>query len=105
MTTDLESDLPAPGNGESAHHVRPSRHGGTVVRRRVGAICGCLLVVGLAAGCQADADTAAPSHDPHVILTKSTAPTTTTTLPGCGSPRDPFDPTGSPPPAGSPAIC
>jgi hypothetical protein len=41
--------------------------------------------------------------------TTSTTTTTTTTqpgpLPGCGSPRDPLDPTDSPPPAGSPADC
>jgi hypothetical protein len=31
--------------------------------------------------------------------------TTSSTLPQCGATRDPFDPTGAPPPAGSPAIC
>lgn len=37
--------------------------------------------------------------------TATTSTTTTTVVPQCGSNRDPFDPTGAPPPAGSPAHC
>lgn len=81
--------------------------------RRVGLALCCLVAAGaLAAGCGGSTGAAAPAGARHATLTKSTTTSTTTTtttvpanLPACGSRRDPFDPSDSPPPAGSPAIC
>lgn len=78
-------------------------------RRRVVAVVGLMVLLGsgIAAGCESLAS-AAPSNLP-AGLTGSTTPSKTTTatteLPQCGASRDPLDPSGSPPPAGSPAIC
>jgi len=92
------------------------------VRRRAGIVSCCLMAVGLAAAaCGSATGAGVPAHGTRSkaaltrasttrVATPSTTTTTTTTttipnLPTCGSPRDPFDPTGSPPPAGSPALC
>lgn len=86
--------------------------------RLVAAVIGALTAGALAAGCGAGG-AAAPSHAPSpapVIRTVSTVPTPTSappsakkagapTLAECGSLRDPFDPSATPPPAGSPARC
>ncbi|MHB1583631.1 MAG: hypothetical protein ACYCU7_11475 [Acidimicrobiales bacterium] len=93
------------------------RHRSVPWRRAVAALS-CVAAAGLVAGCGVNA--AAPaSQRPGAVLTKtttsSTQPRTTTTttttttaptsLPECGAARDPFDPTGASPPAGSAAIC
>ncbi len=51
--------------------------------------------------------TTSPSSSAHASTTTSSTTTTTkpASIPACGSTRDPFDPTNTPPPAGSPAIC
>jgi len=77
-----------------------------------------LLVALFAGTLAASCGGASPSATPPPTLptgqvsagkTSTTTSTTTTTTPGplaeCGSQRDPLDPTGSKPPAGSPAIC
>ena len=81
-------------------------------RKLIGAIVGVLLIGSLAAGCGgADAASGGASNGVSGKLLTSTqhgsgtSTTSTTALANCGSNRDPFDPTGSPPPAGSPAIC
>lgn len=85
-------------------------------------VCSVILVLGLA-GCDGGGQ-AAFRHAGNAVLVKTTTrtsaskPRTTTTvprsepgpasapsLPECGSVRDPFDPTDSPPPPGSAAIC
>ena len=85
-------------------------------RRRLAGLAGGLLVAGLlVTGCGGSGGGAASGPSPAVPArpdaavvvhhSASSTVTTTTTLPACGSLRDPFDPTGAPPPAGSPAIC
>jgi hypothetical protein len=67
----------------------------------------------LAAGCQGSAApvTTAPGARTVATVSRSSTPTTSPatgrarTLPTCGATRDPFDPSGAPPPAGSPARC
>jgi len=76
---------------------------------------GMLLLAGVVAtgcgGTSGPAPGARPAPSPGAALVHATssrpAPTTSTstTLPQCGATRDPFDPTNSPPPPGSPAIC
>jgi hypothetical protein len=88
---------------------------GTSPRRRVGTAIGGLLLAGLiGTGCGAAAGNgpAASGSARHFApvagsSAKASATTTTTTpaLPACGSLRDPFDPTLTPPPAGSVALC
>lgn len=97
--------------------LRTSLPGRPGALRRVAAVAAGLGLVGaVAAGCgTAQGGAAGPGSGaqmPHAALTAAGSTTTTTTtttspasLPACGSLRDPFDPTGSPPPAGSPALC
>ena len=73
----------------------------------------------LASGCQGSAAKGGNGSPTTTVATVSTSTTTTTTtvtartgqsgtpktLPSCGSNRDPFDPSGAQPPAGSPARC
>ena len=77
----------------------------------------------LAAGCQGSAAPSTARLRARTVATvASPTPTTSVTspegsspsapkaeaartLPGCGALRDPFDPSASPPPPGSPAIC
>lgn|GEM_PF-1303622 len=49
------------------------------------------------------ATTSSSSSSP--AATRSAGPASRPALPACGALRDPFDPTGAPPPAGSPARC
>lgn len=76
-------------------------------RRRICAAACSLLMVGvIAAGCGSGSASQVPP--PHATLTRvriHSSTTTSTTLASCGSTRDPFDATDSPPPPGSPAIC
>ena len=88
-------------------------------RRAASALCGLIVVTTLIAGNAESANAVtkrSPHHGVEARSTRSaarvrersvstTGPTTTTTLPSCGSPRDPFDPTNAAPPSGSPAIC
>lgn len=82
-------------------------------RRFLGAVGG-LVLAGVLAGCGAgDLASPAANHSGTGTLTRTTGSTSTTTtttpgsasLPECGAARDPFDPTGSPPPVGSAAVC
>lgn len=84
--------------------------------KRTFAIAALAVSAGLFAGCQGAASPATSSTGIHTVATVSpstttSSPTTTRshrtahTLPACGALRDPFDPTGAPPPAGSPAHC
>lgn len=79
-------------------------------RRRVLGSIGAVLAIGaLAAGC-GGGTTASGANSTRQLLSSArqetgSTTTSTTALPSCGSNRDPFDPTGSPPPAGSPAVC
>jgi hypothetical protein len=89
-------------------------------RKLIGSISGVLLIGALAAGCGGAGAASDPGtgnggaaltsaqHDTSPSTTPTTGPSKTsssTALPSCGSNRDPLDPTGSPPPAGSPALC
>jgi len=79
-------------------------------RRVIGAVSGILLIGALAAGC-GGAGTATGGSASRNELTSTrheasaSTTTSTTAVQPCGSNRDPFDPTASPPPAGSAAIC
>lgn len=68
---------------------------------------------GLLTSCGGGAS-ATPPVQKTILTGGRSAATTTTTMPGsttttllsqCGASRDPLDPTGASPPAGSPAIC
>jgi hypothetical protein len=82
-------------------------------RRWVAAVCGLVVAGAVAAGCGGGSGSSTPPASPaqvtatqHVTSTPAVVPPagTTTTLPAqCGSPRDPLDPTNTPPP--SPAAC
>jgi hypothetical protein len=83
-------------------------------RRRVGAaLCGLVAAGALVAACGGGGGAAVQNHGGHDALARAnstststtTTSTTTVTLPACGSLRDPFDPSDTPPPAGSPALC
>ncbi len=97
--------------GRSPHVGRPSQ----ARRQLTVGLLGLLTSAGILAGCGTGVGAPAPTR-PNAVLVKTTKPTTpstttttttpvSTSLPECGSGRDPFDPTGSPPPAGSAAIC
>ncbi len=86
--------------------LAPQRPSGRLRRRLAVVALGAGAL--LAAGCSASAPPpASVSGTTHLVAhhTKATSSTTTTTLAPCGSTRDPLDPTNSPPPAGSVAIC
>ena len=87
--------------------------------RLASVLCGIIVVSLLTAGC-AGAENASNTRARHQIIeTKSTRSSARsrersastdnsavrTTVPVCGSLRDPFDPTNTPPPPDSPAIC
>lgn len=83
---------------------RPARRGRAAV-----ALCSLLAVCALSAGCTGAAQASYAGKSHQIFETKATQPTTrsrasvettttTSALPTCGSPRDPFDPTGAPPP-------
>lgn len=87
------------------------------LRRRV-AISVLAVAAGLlASGCQGSSATVGSGTPVKTVASVSASTTTTTTpappdksgapktLPSCGASRDPFDPSGVPPPAGSPARC
>jgi hypothetical protein len=88
--------------------LRWTRSGGTR-RRLIGAVGGILLVGALAAGCGGAGSASGGDSGSKLLAstrhTSASGTTTTTAVQTCGSNRDPFDPTGSAPPAGSPAIC
>lgn len=79
-------------------------------RRLISAVGAVLLLGALTAGC-GGADAASGNGGAIKSLTSAqhetsaSSTTPTTAISDCGSNRDPFDPTASPPPAGSPAIC
>lgn len=104
--------------GRSTAEAEVAAQAGVPRRRLIGAVTGLLLIGTLAAGCGgAGAASGAgggakvltsAQHSASTSTTPSTGPSKTsssTALPSCGSNRDPFDPTGSTPPAGSPALC
>jgi hypothetical protein len=77
------------------------------LRRRLVALALCAGGL-LAAGCGTAAAPGTAGTTNRLVVHKAShaaTTTTSTTLPPCGSTRDPLDPTHSPPPAGSPAIC
>lgn len=87
----------------------PRPRSGIKRRKLTGTIVGLLSIAALAAGC-GGAGAASGGNSSGLVLTSTqheakASTTPTTALANCGSNRDPFDPTGSPPPAGSPAIC
>ncbi|MGH9110468.1 MAG: hypothetical protein ACRDY3_13595 [Acidimicrobiales bacterium] len=100
------------GGQRVGQHGTAARRPRARAGRRMLALCA-LPVAGLVmAACGAGGGSAAPSSSGHrptpavVASTRSTTPTTTTSsVPECGTTRDPFDPTDSPAPAGSPAHC
>ncbi len=87
------------------------------VSRRLGLVMGSMLLAGLATIACTTSGGAAGKGGATGVLTASSTPattsttgptpttTTSTTLADCGATRDPFDPTNSPPPAGSAANC
>jgi hypothetical protein len=114
MQTPIEIRGTAPVVGDATCRPRdvPIPPGRPARRRSklLGALGGLLVTGALIAGC-GGAGTAGASRagsDRLVSNTRhdaGTSATTPTSLPACGSNRDPFDPTGSAPPPGSPAIC
>lgn len=79
-------------------------------RRSIGAVVGVILIGALAGGCGGSGAVSGGSDTGKVLTStqhdaRASTTTSTTALPNCGSNRDPFDPTGSPAPAGSPAVC
>jgi hypothetical protein len=83
-------------------------------RRRAFAAAALIAAAGTLAGCHgAAAPATTPSPAAHTLSTVSptTLPRAATrarakhTLPSCGAARDPFDPSATPPPPGSPARC
>jgi hypothetical protein len=84
--------------------------------RRVLGMAVLAAAAGLFAGCQSAATPNTASSGVHTVATIAATTTTTSpatgrgqgtgrTLAACGAMRDPFDPTGTPPPPGSPARC
>jgi hypothetical protein len=87
---------------------RGQRRVGARRARWVAAVAALPMAGLLAAGCTSHP---AASGSAKAVVTSAKSTTTTTTAPTsaaapeCGSTRDPFDPTDSPAPAGSPARC
>jgi hypothetical protein len=94
----------------------PTRFRQTISRRALTLVLTGIASVSagsLLASCGGGPSAAPPAHK--TILTGGRSSTTTTTaapssttttlLPQCGASRDPLDPTGASPPAGSAAIC
>lgn len=102
-----ESDAEDAAVGPYRSAARRSPMGCGRRRRLLGALGGVIVAGALLAAC-GGAGEAGGGHaaDGHLLRsTRHASTTSTTALPSCGSNRDPFDPAGSPPPAGSPAIC
>lgn len=94
-----EPTTPAQANVTSSSRSTRNR------RKVVGVLAGISLLGGLAVGCGAASAASGGGGGKLLSSSHQTSTTSTTALASCGSNRDPFDPTASPPPAGSPAIC
>jgi hypothetical protein len=74
-------------------------------RARLGIAVALVGMAGLGVGACGSTPSATPPAAHVRGVTVAVPPTTSTTLADCGAKRDPLDPTNTPPPAGSPAIC